>query len=83
MEAESTKENQPSAVADIPANVSLADVLAELRGVRSEVAAVNGRLEKIRRVMFYIPEVAEGVKASQAKKAQAEKTDAQAENNHA
>ena len=72
-----------AAVAEIPAEVTLADLVAEVRRGFASVAeaekAVKDRLESIRRILFYIPEVAEGVKASQAKKAQAAQAVAQGE----
>ena len=81
---------QAQAVADIPAEVTLAEVLAEVRRGFASVSeavghvveaekAVKDRLESIRRILFYIPEVADGVKASQAKKAQAAQAEAQGE----
>jgi len=82
------KNTMAAPVSDIPENVTLADVLAEVRRGCADIAeavgkvetAVRDRLESIRRIMFYIPEVADGVKASKDKKAQADKAAEPSEN---
>lgn len=87
MSAENVKAKDRVEVADNPEAVTLADILAEVRRGNSllaeivaAVGAAKDRLESIRRVLFYIPEVAEGVRASKDKKAQAEKAEGQNEN---
>jgi len=92
MKAKKTKAQKTMAekVADIPAEPTLADIIAELRRGFADVVyaigkvdgavgnvetAVKDRLESIRRIMFYIPAVADGVKASREKKEQSGKAD--------
>jgi len=67
-------------VAEIPAEVNFAEVLAEVRrgfadvvdaiGKNSKaIGDVDARLESVRKILFYIPDVARGVELAKAKRA--------------